>query len=579
MRRSLLARYLHYPVIIAVTVIASGLITGTLMRRLSYRQTVESLAEAARLAQVMILTEDPEEADGVCKRLGSERLRFTVIRLDGTVLGDSEMDPAAMDSHLDREELLAARQGRMGVAARFSANVGRRMIYLALPAVEHRGVHLVVRVSTIEQNLRAELQGLYARSALAGLILLAALTALTLLVERRMIDPIAALQRAAGAYAAGALDHSLHVSGPPDLKALADSLNRMAAILRRRMAEVTAQRNQLQAVLAGMVEALIVLDRDRVIREVNPSALRLAGRSLAEVRGASLLEVFRNSQLDELARRALGADAPLEGTITLPGVREATLQVHAAQLPDAEGGILLVLNDITRLQALETVRRDFVANVSHELKTPITALKGALETLTGGVLEEDPAAAQRFLAVAVRHSDRLASIVDDLLTLSRLEQQGASLQRQECVLEDIARGALQVCQLKADSRGVKLELQAEEGLRAAVNPQLLEQALSNLIDNAVKYSDAGSTVSVLLRRDIGGVRLAVQDRGIGIPKRDLPRVFERFYRVDKARSRELGGTGLGLAIVKHIVLAHGGTVEAESEPGGGSTFTILLPLP
>jgi two-component system phosphate regulon sensor histidine kinase PhoR len=439
-------------------------------------------------------------------------------------------------------------------------------------------VSLAVRVSTAEQNLQEVLRGIYGRIALAGLILLAAVTALTLLVERRMIDPIAALQRAAAAYAAGQLEHTLHVPRPLDLKAVADSLNQMAAALRQRMAEVTAQRNELQAMLAGMVEGVVVLDKDLRIREINPSALRLAGRTIAEVQGSSLLEVFRNTRLHDLARAALGSNTPQEGTISLPGSRELTLQVHASQLPEDGARIVLVLNDITRLQALETVRRDFVANVSHELKTPITAVKGALETLLEGALEEDPAAARRFLEVASRQSERLASIIDDLLALSRLEQQeGAALEKQQTLLEAVARGAMQVCQAKADSRGVTMVLEAEEGLTARINPQLLEQALTNLIDNAVKYSNPGAAVLIRLRRTASGVSLAVQDRGIGIPPKDLPRVFERFYRVDKARSREMGGTGLGLAIVKHIVLAHGGAVRAESELGSGSTFTIELP--
>jgi two-component system phosphate regulon sensor histidine kinase PhoR len=579
--RGLVRRYLHYLAIIAATLLASGLAAGALVRQISYRQAVESLAESARLAQALILTAGPAEADRICKGLGSERLRVTVIRLDGQVLGDSDADIATLENHLDRPEFLAARQGRTGVSSRYSASLQRRMIYLALPAVAHRGVSLVVRVSTAEQNLQEQLRGIYGRIALAALVLLAAVAGLTLLVERRMLVPIASLQQAAAAFASGRLEHYLNVPRPPDLKAVADSLNLMAASLRQQVAEVTAQRNELQAMLAGMVEGVVVLDGSLHIREINPSALRLAGRGIAEVQGSSLLEIFRNTRLDELARGALAGNSPQEDTITLPGTRELTLQVHATQLPEDGGRIVLVLNDITRLKALETVRRDFVANVSHELKTPITAVKGALETLLGGALEDDPGASRRFLEVAARHSDRLASIIDDLLALSRLEQQeGTALEKQQAVLEGIARAAMQLCQAKAAARGIPLELEAETGLTARVNPQLLEQALTNLIDNAVKYSNAGSPVRLDIRRAggaSGGIELAVRDRGIGIPPQDLPRVFERFYRVDRARSRELGGTGLGLAIVKHIVLAHGGSVRAESELGSGSTFTILLP--
>ncbi len=504
-----------------------------------------------------------------------------MIRLDGQVLGDSDADIASLENHLDRAEFLAARQGRTGVSSRYSASV-RRPHDLSGPAgVTHRGVSIVVRVSTAEQNLREQLRGIYGRIVLAGLVLLVVVAGMTLLVERHMIDPIAALQRAAAAYAAGRLEHYLSVARPPDLKAVADSLNLMAASLRRQVTELTAQRNELQAILTGMVEGVVVLDGGLLVREINPSALRLAGRSIVEVQGGSLLEVFRNTHLDELAREALASASPQEGTISLPGEHERTLQVHASLLPEDGGRIVLVLNDITRLKALEAVRRDFVANVSHELKTPITAVKGALETVLEGALQEDPQAARRFLEVAARHSDRLASIIDDLLALSRLEQQeGRALEKQEVELEAVARGAMQLCQAKAEARGIPLELQAEAGLTARVNPQLLEQALTNLIDNAVKYSSPDSPVRISIRRAGGaseGLELAVRDRGIGIPPQDLPRVFERFYRVDRARSREQGGTGLGLAIVKHIVLAHGGSVRAESEPGAGSTFTIELP--
>jgi len=576
--RGLLRRYLHYLAIIAATVLAAGLAAGALVRQISYRQTVESLAESARLVQTLVLAGAPEQIDRICKRLGSERLRVTVIRLDGQVLGDSEADLASLENPLDRVEFLAARQGREGVSSRYSASVGRQMIYLALPAVTHRGVGLVVRVSTAEQNLREHLRGTYSRIALAGLVLLVAVAGLTWLVERRMIDPIAALQRGAAAFAAGRLDHYLSVARPPDLKAVADSLNLMAGSLRRQVAELTAQRNELQAILTGMVEGVVVLDGSLRVREINPSALRLAGRSIVEVQGGSLVEVFRNTHLDELAREALASASPQEGTIRLPGEPERTLQVHASLLPEDGGRIVLVLNDITRLKALEAVRRDFVANVSHELKTPITAVKGALETVLEGALREDPEAARRFLEAAARHSDRLASIIDDLLALSRLEQQeDTALEKQETTLESVARAAMQLCQAKAAARGIPLELQAEAGLTARVNPQLLEQALTNLIDNAVKYSSPGSPVLVQIRRAGAWFELAVRDRGIGIPPQDLPRVFERFYRVDRARGREQGGTGLGLAIVKHIVLAHGGSVRAESEPGAGSTFTIELP--
>lgn len=575
--RGFLARYARYLLLIAATVATSGLFTAGLVRRFTYRQSLETLSESARLMQALITERPAEDLDALCKRLGTAAVRFTVIRADGTVLADSESDPAGMENHMDRPEFLAARQGRTGVAERWSASLDRRMLYVALPAFRRGEQTLVVRAAMPAKNLRSELGRLYGRIALAAAVLLAAAAVLALLVERRLSEPLAALQQAAAAFAAGDLNHYLRIRRPADLREAAKSLNRMAESLRHRIAEVTAQRNELQTVLAGMVEGVIVLDRNLAIRDINPSALRLSGAAREQVLGRSLLEVFRSIPLNDLAQAALSAAGPLEESLTLSGPRPITIQAHAAPLPENGVRVVLVLHDVTRLKALETVRKDFVANVSHELKTPLTAVKGALETLLEGALE-DPVNARRFLEVAARHTERLAAIVDDLLSLSRLEQQEeAELVKQRFPLETAAREAVQVCQSKASAKGITLELEAEAELTVEADPRMLEQALTNLIDNAIKFSPQGSRVRITVGRRNGQAAVAVQDFGIGIPKKDQSRVFERFYRVDPARSRELGGTGLGLAIVKHIVLAHGGSIELESEPGAGSTFTILLP--
>ena len=250
-------------------------------------------------------------------------------------------------------------------------------------------------------------------------------------------------------------------------------------------------------------------------------------------------------------------------------------------MKDAAGlkiGVLLVLYDITRLRRLERVRRDFVANVSHELKTPITAIKGFVETLAGGAME-NPQDAARFLKIIEKHVERLDSIIEDLLTLSRLEQE---TERSEVVLEkrplgDVLLAAVEVCRPIARSRNIEIRVRAEERVVCEISTRLLEQAVVNLIDNAIKYSDSGSSIDVTLRRAQFEAVISVEDRGCGIERQHLPRLFERFYRTDRARSRDLGGTGLGLAIVKHIALVHRGRVAVESEPGEGSVFSIYLP--
>jgi two-component system phosphate regulon sensor histidine kinase PhoR len=577
-RRGLLLRHLHVPLSIAVAVAAVGIVAASLLRQSSTRQTFDSLAESARLAQASLLASPPGTEDAVCKRIGSPTLRVTVIRLDGRVLGDSEARVEDMENHLDREEFLAARQGRVGTSVRPSATVGRDMAYLALPVVTRGGTSLVVRVATPEAPILFDLRDLYGRIALAGVLALAALTVVTVLVERRRRRPILALQDAAAAFARGELDRRLSLRRPADLAAVAESLDAMAASLRARVQELSAQTAELAGVLSGMVEAVIILDDKLLVRGINPSALRLAGRGIAEVQGTSLLEVLRSTRLHDLALRALSSTTPLEDTVTFVGTPPTVVQVHAVPLADQAARLVLVLNDITRLDALEKVRRDFVAAVSHELNTPVTAVKGALATLLAGAIEDDPAAARRFAEAAQRHTDRLVALIEDLMALARLEKlDSGQLERHRCALEGIARAAAAICEARATARQVALVVSCDPGVSAEANPSLLEKALVNLVDNAIEYSNPGTRVSIEVRADADAVTLAVRDQGIGIPAQDLPRVFERFYRVDKGRARDAGGTGLGLAIVKHIVSAHGGSIRAESQPGAGSTFTIFLP--
>jgi two-component system phosphate regulon sensor histidine kinase PhoR len=350
----------------------------------------------------------------------------------------------------------------------------------------------------------------------------------------------------------------------------------------RRIAALVAERNEQSAVLASMVEGVLAIDGRERVMAVNAAAARLLDVDAAQARGRTIHEVARNSELRRFVAEALAADAPLERDVVLHGDEPRFLQAHGAPVRDAAGarmGAVVVLNDVTRLRRLETVQRDFVANVSHELKTPVTSIKGFLETLLRGAMDE-PANAKRFLEIVARQADRLGAIIDDMLLLSRIDQdrEHPATEPMPIDIETIVRGAADVCQLKADQKGVALELACAEGLRARINPALVEQALVNLIDNAIKFSEAGSVVGVSTVREDGMVSVHVRDRGTGIEAEHLPRLFERFYRVDKARSRSLGGTGLGLAIVRHIAESQGGSIDVESKPGAGSTFTLRFPL-
>ncbi|NJL31825.1 MAG: PAS domain-containing protein, partial [Phycisphaerales bacterium] len=399
------------------------------------------------------------------------------------------------------------------------------------------------------------------------------------------------LRRGAERFATGELNFRLPVAGSPDLANLADSLNRMAGQLDERLSHLANQRNELMAVLASMDEGVVAIDPEERVMSLNQAAIRLLNLDPLAVIGRSVVETVRNSTLQDLVRRTLEDEDPAQAELTVKtGPRLAlgnditTLQLvaHTSPLRDSQGrriGVLLVIRDVTRLRQLETVRRDFVANVSHEVKTPVAAIKAAAETLRG-ILPEADSDAQRFMGMIVRQADRLNAVVDDLLNLARLEQdnQTRHISITPTLISEVFQPAVESTVATARDKRIGVKVICPTDLLAVVNAGLLEHAVVNLLDNAIKYSPEGSTVELEARSVEGELVITVVDQGMGIEPEHLPRIFERFYRVDKARSRALGGTGLGLAIVKHVAQAHDGRVSVESTPGKGSIFRLHLPM-
>ncbi len=590
MRRQRLLWNIFLP-FVAVVVVSLVLITAHTSRSLRNFFHDQMRADLANRAQLMLVALRPAldamdlaAIQEFCLEHGkSGDIRITVVLPDGEVVGDSHQLPALMDNHRLREEIAGALEGDVTHSVRGSPTIGERQMYLAVPVRRGGDVVAVLRtshsLSTIERALAVVQQRLIA----GGVLLALGAAAVSFVLARRLSAPLRSMQIGAVRFARGRLDTRLQTSSSSEeISNLAEALNAMAAQLAERIATIEKQRNEQEAVLASMVECVLAVDRDETVIRLNQASCDVFGLEMDAVLGRSLQETVRNPGLIHLARRALTGDQPVEGEIVLRREGDRHLQVHATGLFGPEGqrlGALLVLNDVTRMRRLETLRRDFVANVSHELRTPITSIKGFVETLQHAP-PSDPAAFSRFLGIINRQADRLQAIIDDLLCLSRLEQDDgpASLQREDTRVAELLIDAVNVCTARTDGGAAPpVKISCPPDLHLSANAPLLEQAVVNLVDNALKYSGTTTPVQVSARADGGRVLITVRDEGCGIAPEHLPRIFERFYRADRARSRNLGGTGLGLAIVKHIAQAHGGEASATSTVGEGSTFTIALP--
>jgi len=520
--------------------------------------------------------------DAACKDIGDHiDVRITIILPDGRVVGDSNEAPEHMDNHGSRPEIITAFQGEIGTSVRFSHTLQQNMMYLALPVKQAGHVNAVIRTSFPLTEVETEIRSFQLKIVFFGLFIALIAAAICLYISHRISNPIESMTRGAVRFAKGDLKHRLTPPDTLELAGLARALNQMAEELEHRMETVINQRNEYEAVLSSMVEGVIAVDLENHVLGINRAAAGMLAVTPEKIKGMNILETVRNSELHHFVMNALKEGSPREGDVILHQVSGQVVNTQCIPLNNATGdriGTLVVLNDVTRIRRLENVRRDFVANVSHEIKTPLTAIKGFVETLQQGSVDTHEEQ-EKFLGIIKKHADRLDAIVEDLLALARLEQkeEEGELETGPHALEEIIETAVQVVKRKSEEKKISIQTSYEPTLQIKVDAPLMEQAVVNLLDNAVKYSPEGGSVRVETEASDREVRIRVIDRGPGIPKKHQPRLFERFYRVDRARSRMLGGTGLGLAIVKHIAQAHNGNVSVESTSGKGSTFTITLP--
>lgn len=519
--------------------------------------------------------------------------RVTLIASDGTVLADSavrDVDLSTVENHRVKPEVVQALATGHGQDIRASITTGERTVYRATLLMQPPDAQpIVVRIALPMAQLDRQIVQFQRTliGALAGTLLVIAL--LSLWFARSIITPLSEIAQTARQLASDRRTAPIKTTARDEAGLLANALNDLADRLHTRIDELSEDRAQLLAMLTSMVEGVMVLDYRSHVLQINPALERMFGVSRAEARGRPCTELFRHQELNDLVISSLRSRTNHEGEIVLP-LSNRCLHIEvsvAGGERENEACVVLVFHDMTELRRLENIRKDFVANVSHELRTPLTSIKGYVEALLDGA-KDDPVASAKFLDIILKQSDRLNLIIEDLLELSKIESGRVLLKEEPVDLRPIIDRALATIKPIADKNGHRLVLSIDDNLPPVPGDEgRLLQVLTNLLDNAVKYTPAGGTITVNSRLINGtgstgsseeGIELTVSDTGIGIPEQDRPRVFERFYRVDKARSRELGGTGLGLAIVKHIVEGHGGQVWVEANQPHGSKFVVRLPI-
>jgi two-component system phosphate regulon sensor histidine kinase PhoR len=514
------------------------------------------------------------EADRLAPLVGA---RVTLVAGDGRVLGDSDVDAAQLaetDNHANRPEIVAARETGVGTATRYSATLGREMLYVAVRNAA--GPIAIVRLAEplTEVSRQRGTLAFTITLALSASLLAAAATAWTASAAvARCLDEMAAVARR---YASQ--DYSVRIRdvATDEIGSVARQLDDSIQALRSSLSELSRDRGRMSAILAGMVEGVLVVDEQGVAQLANDAARRLL-RLKEEPIGRRYLELIRHPDIVAQISRCLRAEPTdvQELTLAQDPVQVVIARTTRVDTPTSSG-VVLVLHDITDLRRADRIRRDFVANVSHELRTPLTAIRGYVEALIDSPLEE--AETRRFLEIIARHSSRMERLVKDLLRLTRLDAGQEPLERAPCAVDTLFSGVVNELEPLLDAREQQVAVEVADNAGTIVgDPAKLHDVLRNLVENASNYSPERTTIYLTARLDQDRLIIEVADEGPGIPETDLRRIFERFYRVDKARSRETGGTGLGLSIVKHLVGLHGGDVAADNRPRGGALFTVRLP--
>ncbi len=493
--------------------------------------------------------------------------RITVIDLEGTVLADSDEDPAAMENHAARIEIAKAMSGRFGSSTRYSTTVNKKMLYVALPFYQFKDIKVVVRVSLYVDYIDELYSELRNRILLFTTIIILISIVILYFFSRNITGPIKELVLASQKFAGGDFNSKVFINNTDELKELANSFNNMTEKIRDLFENQSMQQEELKRIISSMQEGLIVLDKDNKIVLHNKSFRKTVNAN--DINDRFYWEVLRDSNVQKLVDRVRKKRSRKTAEIKLDNI----YYLCSANYIQSKDEIVLILFDVSERKQLEEMKRDFIVNASHELRTPLTAIHGFVETMEN----ESQGSSDKYLEIIKRHTSRLIAIVEDMLTISKMEDDRIQIQISEINFKALIEDVLTIFSVRLKEKKLKISYNISKGLEQFNGDFVkIEQLFINLIDNAIKYTQSGN-IKINVDDDDENLIIQVNDTGIGIPQQDLERIFERFYTVDKSRSRKNGGTGLGLAIVKHIVNLHKGQIEVKSSESKGTTFTVKLP--
>lgn len=576
--------FFTYIIIIIICITFTGILAIISLRNFYINHLSSNLKSNATLVTNILeddlATNNLSQIKLKTKDLGKElEIRITIIDINGIILGDSEKDPALMENHSDRPEIKEALQGKTGKSIRYSSTLEIDMLYLAIPIIKNNQTLGIARLSLPLTEVNKNISNLHKIIILATAIALVIASIISLIISLTITRPLQEMTKVSQKISKGDFSKKLKILNQDEIGQLADSLNLMSEELENKIRIISEDKDKMKVVLSSVIEGIVAIDKEGRIILFNHALKNMIDCSSDRVLEKFHWEIIRNNQLNELLKETLQKGQALTREITLFSPQEKIFHASANPLTEKNKvwGAVVVLNDITEIKKLEKMRSEFVANVSHELRTPLTSIQGFVETLKEGAIN-DPEKAQYFLEIIEKQSNRLNNLIEELLQLSKIESQKIAMNLQSINLRDLIDKTISEFKKKIEQKDHKIKINISPQLPLVkADPEQFEVVFRNLLDNALKYTPDGGEIYISALEKAENIYIEIADNGIGISAEHLPRIFERFYRANKDRSRKLGGTGLGLAIVKHIVQAHQGTIGVESKPGKGSKFFFTLP--